>query len=286
MRMAIEHRLQKKYPGLWSLLNKNAQKNLPYGINEYLNKKNYKRKSWQALQIPENYINDLINFCGVKIVGDTYRPDLSAVHSESSFLDILHEIVLCASLARIGRNIKLRPRAGERTRCDVLFQVEGIDVFGEVKHWVDNWSIDPGKPKSRLLFKSSANEINQNHSKPRSMELYGKLMDATRQFPAGNVNILFVFAPSIGDSLTYLQQALWGDFNFFKKSDKIVLENDGLFATPEGNIISACYLSHIDFLDFGKLVFTKAGNNPNATVPLPASVENFLKKYDAANLNQ
>lgn len=254
---------------------------MPYGINEYLNKKNYKRKSWKALQIPENYINDLINFCGIKIVGDTYRPDLSAVHSESSFLDILHEIVLCASLARLGPNIKLRPRAGERNRCDISLQIKEITVYGEVKRWVDNWPIDPGKPKSRLIFKTSDSEINQDHSKPRSMELYGKLMDATRQFPKENVNILFVFTSSFGNELKYLQQALLGDINFFKESDEVVLEDDGLFATPEGKAISACYLSRIDSEIF---VFTKAWINPKATVPLPSSVENLLKKYDAANL--
>ena len=62
----------------------------------------------------EKYINDLIRVCGIKTVADTYRRDLSSVSDENAFMNFLHEIVLCASLAMLTSDIKLRPNSGVR----------------------------------------------------------------------------------------------------------------------------------------------------------------------------
>lgn len=275
MQKSYEIRLQKKYPGLWSLLNNKAQQKLPKGIIEYLTLPNYKRRSWNALQIPEKYINDLIMVCGIKNVVDTYRRDLSSVGDENGFMNILHEIVLCASLAMLTTDIKLHPQSG-KGKCDFSLPIEGIKVYGEVKRWPDNWWKEIKKVKSRLIFKTLADEIHSNTSNPRSMELYGKLIDATRQFSEGNINILFIFTKSFGEELRQLQQALFGDINYFREPDKVTLEDDGFFATTEGRVVSACYLSSIDSELF---VFPRYWKNSNASVPMPMLVESLFKRY-------
>ena len=174
MRKSLEIRLQKKLPGLWSLLNSKAKNNLPNGILEYLNKKNYKRRAWQALEVPEQYINDLIAICGIQMVGNAYRRDLSAVGNENAFMDILHEIVICASLGKLISDIKLRPLSGKRARCDIFLKVDNLEIYGEVKRWPDNWWINTKKPRSRLILKASPGEVNKNNCNPRSMDQIGR----------------------------------------------------------------------------------------------------------------
>ena len=166
MQELLEIRLQIKYPGLWSLLNNKAQHKLPKGIIEYLTLPNYEEASWNSLQIPEKYIHDLITICGIKTVADTYRRDLSSVSDENAFMDFLHEIIVCASLAMLTPDIKLRPQSG-KGECDLSLAVEGITVYGEVKRWPDNYLLrNPSEPKRRLIFKLSADSVNNDTRMP------------------------------------------------------------------------------------------------------------------------
>src|SRR5208337_1498911 len=221
MEKSLEVKLQKKYPGLWSILNKKAQVSLPQGILEYLTKKNYKRRSWQSLEIPEKYINQLIEICGIKKVADAYRRDLSSVTDENAFLNFTHEIIACSSMAALNPDIGFRPKSG-KGKCDFSLPVEGITVYGEIKRWLDNyWLKNISELKSRLIFKTSPGDANRNTRMPRSMELYGELIEATRQFSEGNVNIILLFARSFGEELKQLQQTLFGDINYFREPDKV-----------------------------------------------------------------
>jgi hypothetical protein len=286
MQKSLEIRLHKKYPGLWSLLNNKAQQKLPEGIIEYLNLPNYEEASWNSLQIPEKYINDLITICGIKNVTHTYRRDLSSVSDENTFLDHIFEIIACSSMAALTPGIVLHPKSGKGA-CDFSLPVEGVTVYGEVKRWPDNyWLKNISKPKSRLIFKPSADKNDTRI--PRSMELYGKLIEATRQFSEGNFNVILLFTPSFGEELRQLQQTLFGDNNYFKEPEKVTLEDDGFFATEEGKVIATCYACRLDcYLEpnvRGIFLFPGSWRNPNAIISLPSSVENLFKRYDISNL--
>lgn len=288
MGKSLEVKLQKKYPGLWSLLNNKAQVSLPQGILEYLTKTNYKRRSWKSLEIPEKYINHLIMTCGLKTVQDTYRRDLSSVTDENAFLNFTHEIIACSSMAALNPDIGFRPKSG-KGKCDFSLPVEGITLYGEVKRWPDNyWLKNISEPKSRLIFKTSPSDAKINTRMPRSKELYGKLIEATRQFSEGNVNVILLFTPSFGEELRQLQQTLFGDKNYFREPDKVTLEDDGFFATKEGKVIAGCYSCRLDcYLEpevVGIFLFPRSWQNPKATVSLPSSVETLFKRYDISNL--
>jgi len=288
MKTTLEVKLKDNYPGLWSLLNKKAQASSPPGILEYLTKEDDQGISWQSLRIPEKYINQLIRICGIKKVADAYRRDLSSVTDENAFLNFTHEIIACSSMAALNPNIVFRPKSG-KGKCDFSLPVEGITVYGEVKRWPDNyWLNNISEPKSRLIFKTSPSDAKNNTRMPRSKELYGKLIEATRQFSEGNVNVILLFTPSFGEELRQLQQTLFGEKNYFREPDKVTLEADGFFATKEGKVIAACYSCRLDcYLEpevVGIFLFPRSWQNPKATVSLPVSVETLFKRYDISNL--
>lgn len=234
------------------------------------------------MKIREDCFKDLISNCGDKVVGDAYRRDLSTVEDENAFLNILHEIVLCASLSKIVPELKLRPAILGK-RPDLSFKVEGVEVFGEVKRLIDRWWIDSDNHDWRLVSKTPTGEIPPGCARPRSEELYGKFINATRQFPDGKVNLFFVFTSSFGQEINYLQQALFGDANFLRGPHEIVLDNDGLFSTPEGMVLSGCCLVRDDN---GEIVLSKYWRNQNTKVPLPPSVEKVLKKLAIGNMRE
>jgi hypothetical protein len=289
MKTTLEVKLQDNYPGLWSLLNKRAQASLPPGILEYLTKDGDQGRSWQSIEIPEKYINQLVRICGINTAVNAYRRDLSSVTNENAFLNFLYEIIACSSMAALTPGIGLRPKSG-KGECDFSLPVEGVTVYGEVKRWPDNYLLkNPSEPKKRLIFKLSADSVNNDTRMPRSMELYGKLIEATRQFSEGNINVIFLFTPtSVGDVLQPLQQALFGDINYSREADKVTLEDDGFFATEEGKVIGTCYACRLDcYLEPNVrdiFLFPESWRNPNAIVPLPSSVENLFKIYGIGNL--
>lgn len=284
MKTTLEVKLKDNYPGLWSLLNKKAQASSPPGIIEYLTKKDYQGISWQSLRIPEKYINQLIIICGVNKVADAYRRDLSSVTDENAFLNFTHEIIACSSMAALNPDIGFRPKSG-KGKCDLSLPVEDVIVYGEVKRWPDNYLLkNPSEPKRRLIFKLSADSVNSDIRMHRSMELYGKLIEATRQFSEGNINVIFLFTPtSVGDVLQPLQQALFGNINYSREPDKVTLEADGFFATTEAKVVAACYACDLE-VSREIFVFRGSWQNPEAIVSLPSSVATLFKRYDISNL--
>jgi hypothetical protein len=157
-----------------------AQSNLPYGIIEFLNKKNLKRRAWQALEIPERHTQDLINLCGLEKVGRAYRRDLSAVNNEERLLDILHEIVLCSFLGKLSSAIELRPSTGKGTSCDVSCKINSFVIYGEIKRLLDQWWFR-NNPEiiGRSIFKETT-VVKSQHSRPRYMDLQSKLKEIHR----------------------------------------------------------------------------------------------------------
>jgi hypothetical protein len=172
--------------------------------------------------------------CGVDLVTNAYRKDLSRVGNEDRFLDILHEIVLCSALSNFSSMINLRPPTGKGTYCDFSIKLERSTIYGEVKRMVDHWFIDtnPLRPKGRSILKTPTKP--SNCSRPRSMDLQSKLKNVYRQFPEDAINILFIFhSGSFGEDKRYLQQALYGDKNFFNNIEDVILYDDGLFSINE-----------------------------------------------------
>jgi hypothetical protein len=145
------------------------------------------------------YIKRLIEVCGRRAVDDAYRRQLSGVATGDQLAEILCEIAFCTVVSALSSTPpRLKPpsdRPGRNTHCDVLLQVAGIPVYGEVKRFPDPWLRERFVPGGR-------DEL-------RPIDLYGKLRDVPEQFPEGTANLVFVFHRSFNDRET-LEQALFG----------------------------------------------------------------------------
>ncbi len=82
--------------------------------------------------------------------------------------------------------------------------------------------------------------------------------------------ILFVFHRSLGETQKYLTQALFGDSNFFKKGNKFILEEGGLFSDEEWRNISACCLACVN--PGSDVIFPFTWKNPRALLEMPKLV--------------
>jgi hypothetical protein len=175
--------------------------------------------------------------------------------------------------------INLRPPTGKGTYCDFSIKLERSTIYGEVKRMVDHWFIDtnPLRPKGRSILKTPTKP--SNCSRPRSMDLQSKLKNVYRQFPEDAINILFIFhSGSFGEDKRYLQQALYGDKNFFNNIEDVILYDDGLFSINEWWIISGvCYVD-VDILNGGRVVFRAIWENPRSAFPIPDIVLSALNK--------
>ncbi len=260
------------------MLNDKAQQDIPQGISEYLLDGDIE-KNFNSLKTPEKYITNLISVCGVEMVTNAYRKGLSRVGNEERFLDILHEIVLVSALAIFFPINTLRPPTGKGTYCDFSIKSEKSTIYGEVKRMVDRWFLDsnPSRPIGRSIEKAAIKP--SNSSRPRSMDLHSKLKDVYKQFPDHTINILFIFlSGSFGQEATYLQQALYGDNNFFNNIEDARLYNDGLFSRNEWQTISGVCFVQIDILNGGRVVLPSVWKNPRATLSIPDIVHNVLNQ--------
>lgn len=276
--------LKSQYPKFWSLLNRRAQHTLPPGIVEYIGEgtQSQIKSGRKHLQVIERHLSDLINFCGFKIVGDTYRRDLSGVVTEKQLAELLCEIALCASLSKLSPMLHLRPSTGKGTYCDVRFHLVGFTIYGEAKRYEDPWPhIETPNSRSDIeapigcsIVKAPPDQKSQETARPRYMDLQSKLYRVPQQFPEGTLNILFIFHSSRGESSRYIQQSLFGEANFFKKPSEVCLQEDGLFATEDWRIMSVCYLSRVE--PDGILICPVIWKNPRALAPIPKPVRNVL----------
>jgi hypothetical protein len=257
--------LQESCPNVWSTLNQKARRKPPAGFRAFLAGSWYEQGR-AFLQHADKRINQLIEQTSEKLVGDTYRRDLSGADSEKKLAELLCEISLVASLARISLEVPvLRPKNESGTECDVKVVIEGIDLYGDSKRLEDRW-----EGGIRSVEKSSPGSEPTDSARPRSMDLYSKLKDVPRQFPSGTVNAVFLFHPSIWNSQLYIAQALFGDNSISSELGKLALYNDGLYSLPEWRKISACCHSRVDY--DGTLSIVNIWKNPNAPICVPYEI--------------
>jgi len=267
------------------MLNAKAKMRLPTGFVEYLevgspSEIEAGRKHISSI---DRHLNELVNQCGWQMVSDKYRRDFSGVNSENQVAELFCEIALCASLAKRAKKLELRPSTGKGTYSDCLFNLNGFDIYGEAKRYVDPWphteriveSANKKIPYKRSVSKTPPGEKADDSARPRSIDLRSKLRNVPKQLPDGTLNILFLFHPSFGESKKYLTQAFFGDSNFFKTDSGFVLEDDGLFSVDDWQNLSACCLCRV-YPD-SNVVFTFFWKNTRAEIELPEIVCKELK---------
>lgn len=280
--------LASECPLTWSLLNKQAQKNLPSGLIEYIGTGTISKieDGKHNVKKIEKYLIDLKRLCGLKAVGDTYRRDFSGVNSEKQLAELFCEIALCTSLGNLSSKLQLRPSTGKGTYSDALFNLHGFNIFAEAKRYDDPWphidkpGDDPQKliPYSRSIVQKPLGTERHDSARPRSMELRSKLRDVHKQFQEGKLNILFVFHSSFAETIRYLTQTFFGDSNFFNNDQQFVLEPDGLFYLEEWQNISACCLARI--YAGSDIIFPFIWKNPRALLQIPRPVLETLGRHN------
>jgi len=129
-------------------------------------------------------------------------------------------------------------------------------------------------PYSRLIDRNLSDKKLHNWARSRFIDLKSKLQAVHRQFPEEKLNILFIFHFSLGESMRYLTQALFGASNFFKNKGEFVLGSGGLFYLEEWRKISACCLARIN-PDLN-VTFPFAWKNPRALLQIPKPVLDTL----------
>jgi hypothetical protein len=209
--------LSEHCPYVWSLLNGQARRQLPFGLLEYLSPQSEEQLDILAETMPElhrdyplsahlrqqfaerwaadgrqhimtadEYAKEVVETCGRKAVEDGYRRQLSGVATGEQVAEFCCEMAFCTAVSRLSSTPpRLRPpsgRPGRNTHCDVMFRVGDIPVYGEVKRYLDPWLRDQLTPDGKYEL--------------ASIDLYRKLQDVPEQFPEGQVNLLFVLHPS------------------------------------------------------------------------------------------
>jgi hypothetical protein len=269
----INHFLEKNCQNIWSILNQEAKKNPPKGFQEFLLGESYEEveERKDLLRQVDGEIARLINRLTLKVVGDTYRRDLSGADSENNLAEFFCEIALVDSLTRLSSDPVLRPKTKTGTACDIKVMIDGCNICGDSKRLEDRW-----EGGSRSISKSPPRVRGHKSTRPRSMDLYDKLKDTPRQFPVNTLNVIFLFHPSYWNTQLYIKQALFGDNSFLDKLDQPLLHEDGLYSLQEWQTISACIYSRVN--KDGSLSFDKIWKNPNALVCLQDNIVQKIKK--------
>ena len=216
-------------------------------------------------------ISSLIAKTSEKVVGDTYRRDLSGVDTENKLAELLCEITLVSALTSISSALPvLRPKAEAGKECDVKVVVAGWDLFAESKRLADIW-----EGGARSIAKSSPESRSPDATRPRAMDLFSKLKDVPKQFPRNTLNVLFLFHPSVWNTPVYIKQVLFGDPAGYDDSVHPSIHKDGLYAVPEWQKISACAHSRVN--NDGTFSIVQIWKNPRANVCLGNSVAEKLQ---------
>lgn len=181
----------------------------------------------------------------------------------------MSEIAVCATISKISNKIFLKPETKKPKHCDFKVELDEYVFYGEVKRFEDKTKIIGRSIKSDTNYKSK-----QKTTRPRFLELESKLQDVYKQLPDDTVNVLFVFHSSIGETIRYVKQVLFGESNFW--SNNLALEPNSLFSKPEWENISTvclCRLGNNEFVEFYEIFI-----NPNAKNMLPNIVlEKIIK---------
>ena len=262
--------LKTSCPTVWALLNQHAKAKLPNGIKQFLGGK-LAAEGRKQLKLADGIFSSLITRTSEKMVGDTYRRDLSGVATESQLAELLCEITLVEALASISSDAPvLRPKAGTGKECDVKVVIEGTDLFGESKRLADSW-----KGGVRSIAKVSRESRRPDANRPRAMDLFDKLKNVHKQFPRSTLNVLFLFHPSVWNTPVYIKQSLFGDAAGFDHLTHPSTYEDGLYALPEWQKVSAC--AHSRVKDDGAFSVVQIWKNPNANVCLADSLDEKLR---------
>jgi len=107
------------------------------------------------------------------------------------------------------------------------------------------------------------------------MDLFSKLKDVHTQFPRNTLNVLFLFHPSGWNTSVYIKQVLFGDASGYDDSAHASIYQDGLYALPEWQKISACAHSRVN--NDGTFSIVQIWKNPRADVCLGDSVTEKLQ---------
>jgi len=261
--------LEKNCPHIWALLNQQAKRKPPKGFEEFLSG-TWAAEGRRQLCYGDARVSSLIGKTSEKIVGDTYRRDLSGVNTENRLAEILCEITLVDALGGVSTAPPvLRPKAGSGTECDVKVVIEGSVLYGESKRFADLW-----EGGIRSIAKSPPELKPGDAARPRAMDLFSKLKDTPRQFPQNTLNVIFLFHPSVWNTPVYIKQALFGDASAFDESTQPSLHADGLFTLEEWQDISACAQTRVN--TDTTLSIVQIWRNLNAKVPVPDNVSERL----------
>lgn len=263
--------LEKSCPRIWSMLNNQAKIILPNGLREFIDtgSKNEIENGQNIFLIVEKYLDILISKSSKKTVSDAYRRDFSNVSKEKELSELFSEIAVCTTISRIACTINLRPFSKKPKRSDFSAIIGKSEIYGEIKRFEDKTKII-----SRSILSDNNYKSKQKTTRPRFLELESKLKDVHKQLPEDTVNILFLFHPSIGETISYVKQVLFGESNFWNKN--IVLEPKSFFSKHELKNISAvclCKLGENGFVEFYEIFI-----NPNAKNTLPSLVIDKIKK--------
>lgn len=261
--------LKRKCPRLWALLNQRARRNPPKGIREFLSGE-LASEGQRHLRLADARVSNLIAKTSETIVGDAYRRDFSGVDTENQLAELLCEITLADAVGGISSIPPvLRPMTRNANQCDVMVIIEGRELYGEAKRLADSWL-----GGARSIAKLPPGAKPRDVDRPRAMDLSSKLKEAHEQFPRGGLNVLFLFHPSVWNTPVYIRQALFGDAAGFDETTQPNLHDDGLYALPEWQEISACAYSCVN--QDGTFSVVQIWRNPRANAPLPDTIAQRL----------
>ena len=255
--------LKTNCPLIWHTLNHKAKKSLPKGITDFLETgPQYAiEKGKQIFLIIEDHLKILVDKINANEVHNTYRRDFSGVRDEKQLREIFSEIAVCSTIAKISSTIILRPKLKNDKHSDFKVKISYYNIYGEIKRLED---------KTKLIGRSILTDNNfksrMKTMRPRFQELYSKLENAFEQLPLNKINIIFLFHPSNYSTVNYIQQALFGQGNFWNQIENLKLESNSLFAKEEWKNVSAVFLCEVGNNNFVKA--DKIFKNPRAIRPL------------------
>jgi hypothetical protein len=180
--------IERRWPGLWSILNRRARGGLPAPLAEYAADAR-EGAAALCLDLAERELQFLFDKCGKGIVCDVYRRRVSSLRDESQLRAFLFELYVCASVATVCDDFHLVRPQQERRTPEFEATLRGERLCGEVKR--HPWKEDGPLP--------DINEVRLG-TFPRAQSLASKLDDELRpKFVPGAANIGFIYRRSGGD---------------------------------------------------------------------------------------
>lgn len=257
--------LSEKYPNIWKMFNNEAKRQIPKGFIEFLSGQSEDKEMEKHLLNADKTIKSLLCIVGESEVADKYRKKISTIKTEHGLAELLCEIKVVESLARISeQKPELQPGTKiNNKKCEIKIVIDNTEIYVEAKRYEDK-----GPRGKRALNK-------------RSMEISEKINGVPNQFPDDTLNILFIFHSGYGSNPLYICQVLFGENACtIPDGDAEYAENDGLFSTDSWSKISGCA-----YVSCGEnLLVNKIWQNPNPkSKRIPEKVLQILKDFNGRN---